>query len=293
MGTYDQEDPRSLFVHLMFERPGDRGELDARIVRWFEEGLVALGTEFRDGIAARPPLQRPASRGRPVGDPFTPWGTLLISRVRDGKERESGGVFSETAWQRFLVDVVSPDVLLGVVMLCMLDGKGRAEMGPTIQVMYETVGTDWIRLGAMFESSSLQDPEFVRRLRTFVGSTATRCNPAFGLIDDTYRRTRLEENLASVDEENIPFMRETLRAHGWLTAIPSEIVGKLGGSSGLAATGAFSDIDELANGGVLAWATDDYTSYDAARAARIEQVLAAYLLTAEAVRRHRAGLASR
>jgi hypothetical protein len=282
--------PQSIFVELMFERPEELPELGTYIVRWLEEGLAALGAELREGIAARPPLQRP-SRGRPVGEPFTPWGTLFISRLREGKERTSGGVFSEAGWQRFLADVVSPEVNLAVVMLCMLDDGGRAEMGPTIQVMYENVGTDWIRLGAMFETSSLLDPDFVRRLRQFVWSTARQCNPAFGLIDHRYRRTQLEEDLASVDEENIPFMRETLRAHGWLTVVPQEIAEKLGGSSGLAATGAFRGVEELTNGGILAWATDDFIRYDPACVARIQKVFAPYLLTGEVAQRHRTVLA--
>lgn len=283
--------PRSIFVELMFERPADRAELDAHIVRWLEEGLAALGADLREGIAARPPLQRP-SGGRPFGEPFTPWGTLFVSRLREGKQRTTDGVFSEAGWQRFLARVVAPDVHLAVVTLCMLDDRGRA-LGPTIQVIYETVGTDWIRLGAMFETSSLMDPDFVRRLRMFVWSTARLCNPAFGLIDHRYRRTQMEEDLASVDEENIPFMRETLRAHGWLTVVPQEIAEKLGGSSGLAATGAFGGLEELTNGGIMAWATGDFTEYDQPRIARIEKVFAPYLLTKEVVLRHRNILAGR
>jgi hypothetical protein len=282
--------PQSIFLELMFERPADQNELDRHIMRWLEDGIAALGAHLRAGIAARPPLQRP-SRGRPVGEPFTPWGTLFISRLGEGKQRTSSGVFSEAGWQRFLADVVSQEVNLAVVMMCMLDDRGRAEMGPTIQVIYETVGTDWIRLGAMFETSSLTDPDFVRRLRQFIWSTARQCNPAFGLIDHRYRRTQLEEELASVDEENIPFMRETLRAHGWLTVVPQEIAEKLGGSSGLAATGAFRGLEELTNGGILAWATDDFTKYDPARVARIEEVLAPHLLTREVLQRHRTILA--
>src|ERR1044071_6431231 len=92
-GDFHVSTPRSMFVSLMFERPPDQKTLSSRIVAWFEEGLIALGSDIRAGIAAGPPLRKPDGPGRPVGDPLTPWGTLQLSRLRNGRLRKSGGLF--------------------------------------------------------------------------------------------------------------------------------------------------------------------------------------------------------
>jgi hypothetical protein len=72
----------------------------------------------------------------------------------------------------------------------------------------------------------------------------------------------------------LPESRRYLRGYAWLTVCPREIAERLGGADALRATGAFTEVAALRNGGVWLLAAPTLAEYDMPAAARIWDVLA-------------------
>lgn len=56
----------------------------------------------------------------------------------------------------------------------------------------------------------------------------------------------------------MPGSRSYLRGYGWLTVCPQELADRLSGAAELRATGAFHEVEELAEGGAWLLATPDF-----------------------------------
>jgi len=71
--------------------------------------------------------------------------------------------------------------------------------------------------------------------------------------------------------------RQVLRGYDWLTICPQELADRVGGAAGLAASGAFHEVAQLAGGGVWLLATADYRDYDEETMDRVFRALAPLL----------------
>ncbi|MFE6482471.1 hypothetical protein ACFVGN_05960 [Streptomyces sp. NPDC057757] len=107
------------------------------------------------------------------------------------------------------------------------------------------------------------DPEFCTRIVDFLAEALDGTDPAFVRVEylnfsDT---TDLEAGLRRARRKSLRESRSYLRGYAWVTGVPSELVARLGGREGLAATGAFYRVEELSSGGLLLQATETLAGY--------------------------------
>lgn len=74
--------------------------------------------------------------------------------------------------------------------------------------------------------------------------------------------------------------RDLLYRYSWVTIIPPGLVARLGGSAGLAASGAFFEVSELSDGSVWLQATRTIEEFDQGRSAAVAAALAPVLIAA-------------
>lgn len=68
-----------------------------------------------------------------------------------------------------------------------------------------------------------------------------------------------------------------MRGYNWLTILPQELTAAVGGADGLRTSGAFTEVQPLAAGGVWLRATDNFADYDLAAAEPVFRTLAPIL----------------
>lgn len=69
-------------------------------------------------------------------------------------------------------------------------------------------------------------------------------------------------------------MQIIARSYSWVTVVPAELVGRLGGAGRLRATGAFVAVEELPSGGLWLQATETPAHYAEDAVHRVFQALA-------------------
>lgn len=137
----------------------------------------------------------------------------------------------------------------------------------------------WVQLSAYPPDGLFADPEVQRRWVDALFTYADRANPGYGQID--YHRsgdTALEARTRRVPGR--PLLgecRQWLRGYSWLTIVPQELAGNLGGAEGLRETGAFAEVKQLASGGLWLRATDAFDGWTREAAHAVFDALAPVL----------------
>ncbi|GIE76793.1 hypothetical protein Aph02nite_27430 [Actinoplanes philippinensis] len=103
-----------------------------------------------------------------------------------------------------------------------------------------------------------------------------RIDPGYGEIADRVRlgpSTDLDYALLRDDEDSLRDSHRHLRGYGWVTVCPAAIAAALGGAAAMRAGGAFTEVVELATGGLLLRATRTTVDYDDDAVRRVFEAL--------------------
>ncbi|MFG3212865.1 hypothetical protein [Streptomyces tendae] len=246
---------------------------------WFSGCLTVFEKEIQeilDGPALDP---RTIRGGVPCGAPGALWGFCQVTTRGARGLRATTKVISEAnlAWFH---TALGAGVFSASVGISRIGENGSPETRlARIAAEREEDVDSWVRLGCEFPQESIVDKGFQDRFLKFLKDTAAGLNPAFGHIAYNYTvgKTALEEVLGPpwlLPEDTLPESRTYLRGYGWLTVCPQELADRLGGAAELRATGAFHEVEELAEGGVWLLATPDFDAYDQECTARVWGALA-------------------
>ena len=77
--------------------------------------------------------------------------------------------------------------------------------------------------------------------------------------------------------------RDVLYRFAWVTIIPPEVAGRLGGAAGLTASGAFFEVGELPGGSVWLGATRTVEEFDQSKSEAVAAALAPVLVASRAL----------
>jgi hypothetical protein len=105
-----------------------------------------------------------------------------------------------------------------------------------------------------------------------VRTVGDRADLGYGEIADRVRMgpsTDLDWALRRSDEDSLRDSRRHLRGYGWVTVCPAVIASALGGAAVMRDSGAFTEVVELAPGGLLLRATRTTFDYDDAAVRRV------------------------
>jgi hypothetical protein len=154
--------------------------------------------------------------------------------------------------------------------------------GPDLMAAVQTHrdSPGWVQLSAYPPDERFADPATQRRWLEALFAYADRVDPGYGQIDyhsgdgDTAieRRTRHVRGRPLLGE-----CRQWLRGYSWVTIVPSELAGRIGGAAGLRDTGAFAEVKELTGGGVWLRATDTFAGWTLGAARPVFRALAPIL----------------
>ena len=126
-------------------------------------------------------------------------------------------------------------------------------------------------------SRDLQDrwAGFVRRQAEQIGASAGFMNDDRAPGGDTALQQAIWPPASAY-----PFRyREILYGYSWVTIVPSQLAGRLGGPAAMRSSGAFSEVDELPGGAVWLRATPAINQFTGDRIRAVFEVLAPVLLT--------------
>jgi hypothetical protein len=223
------------------------------------------------------------------GPPNSIWGRLSVARTDTGvRPRTVKKPASGKGW-RWLEEQLRRPPWLADVKLEILDGNGQPSVdGVGLEIRSEEHSPGWIRLCSRFSSRAFAAPvtgtENQQRWLDLMREYADRLNPSHGQIgvEHALGETTLEDRLPPNYGRNSPMYtvgesRQFLRGYGWLTIVPEELAGRVGGVHGLASTGVFAEVAALSAGGVWLLATTDFREYELAHAHRLFSVLAPIL----------------
>ncbi|WP_328563253.1 hypothetical protein [Streptomyces coelicoflavus] len=246
---------------------------------WFSGCLTVFEKEIQeilDGPALNP---RTIRGGAPCGSPGALWGFCQVTTRGARGMRATTKVISEANLAWFLT-ALGEGVFSASVGISRIGENGSPETRLARMTVEREEDLDsWVRLGCEFPQESIADKEFQDRFLEFLKGSAAGLNPSFGHVAYNYTvgKTALEEVLGPpwlLPEDTLPESRSYLRGYGWLTVCPQELADRLGGAATLRVTGAFHEVDELAEGGVWLLATPDFGEYDQERIARVWGALA-------------------
>jgi hypothetical protein len=250
-----------------------RGSLADAAYVWFDTMTRALVPNERAELAGLPAATRlnPLSAG-PHGEPGDLFGLIEVDRSINGgySTTERRHLSDEgLAWLR---DELADLPKKATVVMGRLDDEGNLGnevFHASAWPLLDTPG--WLVLDAqVLAAGQFTDPDTGRaEQRRWLGAlrqAADRLNPSFGQIDywRDKGKTALERcstGLARKSQLAIPQTRQRLRGYSWLTIVSQEVADKLGGAAELAATGAFAEVEPLAEGGLWLLATEDFTEY--------------------------------
>lgn len=274
-----------LQLHLSVERPADDARTGELLRSWFTGAVEVLGGSLRGDLLRAEPLNDALLRQHgPYGEPGDVWGQF----TQAGAGRIRVKAYSAKSWSTFLKGLDAVPTLAGLNLLT-LDERGlphgspafhlRADLNDTPEREFAAINRRWLFLEAEFQTGQLAEECSRKTILEFVRAFAERAQPSYGEISYPYclHRTAFERATVAFSDEAVGDSRRFLRGYAWLTICPPELVERLGGLSGLRASGAFADVEPLTGGGCLLLATTDPASYDMAHAERIFPVVAPIL----------------
>jgi hypothetical protein len=273
---------------------GDFGEL---AYEWLDGVSLELRPDVREALAGLPArVSRSTTRFGPLGESGSQFGLVSVSRQQSmgpAKTAERNCSSAGMLWlRRELTDLpAQADLWFGE-----LDGRGhRSGRLLTLQVEHVEESAGWLRLLAHLDEEDFLDPDASvgnqRRWLRVLFSFADRLDPGFGHVSYVYGKggTALEDALrpSRYPREwrdhvfTVNDCRRYLRGYSWLTIVPKELAGAVGGVAGLRASGAFSEVRELRAGGVWLLATEDYRDFSDEALGRVFTALAPILRPGE------------
>jgi len=271
-------------VEIQLNVDGSAGDLGEVAYTWIDDLVTATVGDKRAILAPMPVSASAARKNLGEGDYL---GLIRVTRPDPAggflaKEKERTLSDLGLAWLRRELTDFPESVLVTAGPIFM--GLPGGDLGTSIQTYPESPG--WLQMGASFRSSSFDESgqrQWLERLRSF----ADRWNPGFGHISYDYSEgmTALENRTDHVTwgvertmpQHTIGQSRAWLRGYSWLTIVPQELAGKVGGAAGLRATGAFVQVDELRNGGLWLLATENFQDYGIEAATPVFRALAPIL----------------
>jgi hypothetical protein len=249
-----------------------RGPLGDAAYVWFDTLTRALAPAERAELAGLPAATRinPLAE-RPQGEPGKLYGLIEVDRSIDGgyPRTERRHLSDEgLEWLRGELADLPEKVTVWIGRFTENGFLGGRLMFAKAWPLRDNPG--WLVLDAQVPADQFTDPGSGRaeqqRWLGAIRQAADRLNPSFGQID--YWRDkgntaleRCSKGLARNAQLAIPQTRERLRGYSWLTIASQELAEKLGGAAALAATGAFAEVEPLAEGGLWLLATEDFADY--------------------------------
>ncbi|MEV0640269.1 hypothetical protein AB0I77_36125 [Streptomyces sp. NPDC050619] len=255
-----------------------RGEIDVEfhseakysntMREWFEGALRDLFSDELEAILGGPPLDPKGMRGGvPLGPPDSWWGFCSLTERVGRNLRDSARVISEKNLDWFYRKISSGPFSATVGISKLGDnGSPRLRLA-RITVERQEGAESWVRLGCDIPEYSLRDSGFQGAFLRFMKTQANTLGPSFGHVAHRYNleNTALEEVLGPpwlLAEQTVPESRQYLRGYSWVTLCPKELSSALGGKQELLESGAFCEVEELADGAIWLQATPEFAAYD-------------------------------
>jgi hypothetical protein len=282
-------------LDLQLDVDRSAGDFDEIAYRWLDEMSRAVVPDHRTEIADLPARVAKANEPYgPLGEPNALFGIVKTTRGLSSGRLKSAQRNASTAGMRWLRQELADLPDSAWLWFGRLDERGhRSGSLANLQVDRMEESAEWLRLSAYIPELTFIDPidgaEQQQRYLDAARSLADHWNPGFGQAAYAlhYGSTAYEACLRNIDNPvpqewwdaryTLNHCREFLRGYSWLTVVPQELAARLGGPSGLAATGAFAEVRPLSKGGVWLLATHDYRDFDDAALRSIFNVVAPIL----------------
>lgn len=238
----------------------------------------------------------------PQGEPGTLYGfaevTRLVDRAYETRQRRNLST-EGWAWLRTELEQFPSKVTIQVGRLTDGGFLGGDVLRAGARTLLRSPG--WLVLEAPMAAERFTDRSAgsgeQRRWLRILRELANILNPGFGHVDywRDKGRTALEYYSGGpgvpIDQRSpqfsIAYNRQRLRGYSWLTITSREVAVKLGGAEALAATGAFTEVEPLAGGGLWLLATDDFNDWGMPAAEAVFHAVASALPPGAPVARHR------
>ncbi|MET8043328.1 hypothetical protein ABZU25_20995 [Micromonospora sp. NPDC005215] len=288
----------SLPIDVQLDVDGTLSDLSEVAYGWLEGLSARLLPNARQALTTLPAR---ASKG--PGEPGAMFGVLTVSRggvTAPIKTTERNCSASGFAWLRRELADLPAMATLQIGTVDEMGHRGRRHL--VLSLRHHPVSPGWLRLSMLESDRRLDgstDSMAVQRMwLAALRSCAQKWNPGFGHISYSYGTgaTALEDCLPPQHcppqqrepEHTVNDCRRLLRGYSWLTIVPAELAGKLGGSNALAASAAFSRVDELGDGALWLQATERFEEYHGDAVAKVFDALAPALRPGLPVQRLRA-----
>lgn len=289
-----------LHVILRLDPGADAG----RVVRmWFEQAWARLGGSLRDHLAAHPlPVDdiRDVLNAARIRDVFPqvglPWCDLILFGGDYGKDVVAARTMNPSSWSWFLTELEGDGLATAYLSGGFIDKNvqghgGVGPGGPNLQVRVETIGPIieqvWLGLSA-YPDFLAGTPEMEKAVCAFLRDVAATVEYTYGEISFQSAgripgASLLENALRHLDYPSkrqswIVHPNDQLRGYSWVTLVPGDLVGRLGGVEMLEDSGAFHLVSALPAGGVWLQATERLADYDLVAARKVFDVLRPVLI---------------
>lgn len=270
----------SLPIDLQLNVDGSGSELSDLTYEWLEGVSAQLFPTERAQLA---PL--PARVPKGIGVPGAIFGILSVSRGgydAPAKVAERACSAAGFRWLRKELADLPNAAFLEIGNFDEAGNRGRRRL--MLVTRHHPASPGWLQMSIM---TSDEDPDDLKRLLPVFQATAAAMNPGFGHVSYAYGlgATALEDCLPPQNypprqrepEYTIAQSRRYLRGYSWVTIAPQELVARLGGGAGLASTGAFMRVEEMASGGLWLQATERFDEFQGEIVARVFAALAPIL----------------
>lgn len=249
----------TLFVELTL-KADDPDELAEAGYDWLTLGMsAALSEEHWAG-----PQGPGASLTIGREDPVARWHGLAIPRDstivvdhwnEELQERSAGAVVLPWLWAELRRRPNETTLRIGTAALKV---KSDQDLATFVKLTWEVEEPLFSPVSGSWAADGI--------LRT-LWHVASQYRPVFGHISygNMGGRTELERNLPRMVGNsflNTPRWQEFIRGYSWWTIVPGELLGQVGGVTGLRDSGAFCEVIQLPSGAVWLRATERFSDYD-------------------------------
>jgi hypothetical protein len=268
-------------AQLCVDREVGKEVLAAATRRWLEVGVDQLGGDlWRQMLDRAVPMDELDQRWQ--GQPGDVWAELAFEYFTGPREYFP---YSEQGWRELLGHVDKQAWVVAVTAYELAEvAADRLHPGfPRLSLTARYVDLRSLSCWGLKAQASvdlvLGGIKRERNLLSMVREVADMCAPSYGEIsyDNASHidcSTSWEHNLGRRPWLTVRAAATTLRGYSWLTIIGQQIGDRLGGVARLRASGAFVEVDQLANGGYWLLATERFADYGPDAAARVQWVLA-------------------
>jgi hypothetical protein len=250
-------------LDVAYSSPQEFGQV---ALAWLTEGVQALAADLSAEILAGPPLKAPRDSG--VIDESDPrfkaqepplWGDVEI--LYPPRNRSYVKPYSRTSLKR--LDTLATEMREAIVSLQKeVDGPPRSH---ALEVIREGEDRGYARLLTWLDPDSSGEFSADGAAAVFLRGFADRHAPVFGHVSPVNSarngETQLEQALIRYPRHAVWEWDRYLRGYSWVTVVPAELAGRLGGAAGLRASGVFAVVEEVAGGSLWLQATPRWSQY--------------------------------